>query len=314
MKSFNILVTGCGGDISQSMGKILKTYSRCGKLIGCDIHEDHAGHFIFDKCFVVERASSPLYLKSLSDLIQREAIDILVPATEYELELFLSQNLENSLDCLVIRPNNTSIEVGLDKLLTAQFLEENNLPFPKTSIVDSDDAPFLPCIVKARRGSGSKSVHVVKDMDTYRLIAKITKDSVCQEYLGTVDDEFTCGVFRTHSGIARTLIFRRKLTGGYSGFGTVEKSTAIEELLEKVAVALNLTGSINVQLRMHHGVPMIFEINARFSSTVLFRHLLGFEDLIWSIEDKLAMPLASYQEPAIGSKFYKGFQEYIIKA
>ena len=31
--------------------------------------------------------------------------------------------------------------------------------------------------------------------------------------------------------------------------------------------------------------PRVFEINPRFSSTVLMRHRLGFTDLLWAIEE-----------------------------
>jgi carbamoyl-phosphate synthase large subunit len=34
---------------------------------------------------------------------------------------------------------------------------------------------------------------------------------------------------------------------------------------------------------------MIFEINPRFSSTVLMRNYLGFTDLLWSIEEKFGL-------------------------
>ena len=53
------------------------------------------------------------------------------------------------------------------------------------------------------------------------------------------------------------------------------------------------------------------QINPRFSSTVLYRHLFGFEDLIWSIEDRLGLELSDYRQDAVGRKFYKGYQEYI---
>ena len=29
--------------------------------------------------------------------------------------------------------------------------------------------------------------------------------------------------------------------------------------------------------------PCVFEINGRFSSTIMMRHLLGFKDLLWSL-------------------------------
>ena len=78
-----------------------------------------------------------------------------------------------------------------------------------------------------------------------------------------------------------------------------------------MAVKLNLVGSINVQLRITNHLPKIFEINPRFSSTVLFRHLFGFKDLEWSIKDLFGIALESYSPPKVGSKFYKGFNEYI---
>ena len=36
---------------------------------------------------------------------------------------------------------------------------------------------------------------------------------------------------------------------------------------------------------------MIFEINPRFSSTVLMRNYLGFTDLLWSLQEKFGLKL-----------------------
>lgn len=313
MKELTILVTGCGGDISQSIGKILKTYKYAARVLGCDIHQDHAGHFIFNECFVIERAGSPNYLASISNLIKQQGVDILIPVTEFELEFFLVTAGDPVRNVVIIRPNNAALTVGLDKYKTAKFLEKHGLPFPRTELVSEVARPFLPCIMKHRKGSGSKVLHLVEDEKTFILLSQLLKDVICQEYVDSPTDEFTCAVFRSGNGIIRTLSFRRRLSGGYSGFGVVEINNAIDELLIKLAVALDLRGCINVQLRLRNAVPVIFEINARFSSTVLFRHLLGFEDVIWSIEDQLGLPISNYVAPPVGSKFYKGFQEYIVK-
>ena len=314
MKAYNILVTGCGGDISQSMGKILINYKRAGRILGCDIHNDHAGHFIFDECFIIARADSSLYIESITSLIRKEDIHIVVPATEAELEYLVTNGWRGLENCVVIRPNDLAIEIGLDKFKTVKFLESLELPFPRTVLLEDVGEPEYPCIVKSRRGSGSKAVHLVKDKATFELVSKVVKGAVCQEYLDSVDDEFTCAVFRSKDNILRTILFRRKLIGGYSGFGIVEENAAITEILDRLARAFNLVGSINIQLRINKGVPTIFEINSRFSSTVLFRHMFGFEDLIWAIEDALGFSIPTYQAPTAGGKFYKGFQEYIVKA
>lgn len=42
---------------------------------------------------------------------------------------------------------------------------------------------------------------------------------------------------------------------------------------------------MNVQLRLTDHGPRVFEINPRFSSTVLMRHRLGFSDVLWAIDE-----------------------------
>jgi len=134
---------------------------------------------------------------------------------------------------------------------------------------------------------------------------------VAQEYLPNIDGEFTCGLFRSNSGVIRTIIFRRELTAGYSGFGEVIRNNDITDLLLNIAEKLDLRGSINIQLRLRNEQPVVFEINPRFSSTVLFRSLFGFNDVIWSIQDILGISLNAYSPSNKYRFFYKGFSEYI---
>ena len=47
VKAFNILVTGCGGDIGQSIGKILLEAPFTRKLFGIDISDKNASQFIY---------------------------------------------------------------------------------------------------------------------------------------------------------------------------------------------------------------------------------------------------------------------------
>ena len=82
-------------------------------------------------------------------------------------------------------------------------------------------------------------------------------------------------------------------------------------MLCNLADKINLDGSINVQLRLTKKGPVVFEINPRFSSTVLFRHMFGFKDLEWSIQDKLNIELEPYEAAREGRTFYKGFNEFI---
>jgi len=166
-------------------------------------------------------------------------------------------------------------------------------------------------ILKSRTGSGSSNVSIVNEFETFQLIKKSNPNFIVQEYLEGDNGEFTCGVFRSTDGTIRNIIFKRELMGGFTGYGEVVENESIENILEEIARKLNLIGSINVQLRLTQRGPMVFEINPRFSSTVRFRDLFGFKDVLWSIEDKLKMPLSNYQANSVGKKLFKGFNEYI---
>lgn len=105
--------------------------------------------------------------------------------------------------------------------------------------------------------------------------------------------------------------FSAKIEGGLTGSGIVEVIPEIEQLLNAVAMYLDLQGCINVQLRMRAGVPYVFEINPRFSSTVRFRHKLGFSDVIWSMQDRSRSIVDRYQAPTVGTRFYKIYEDVI---
>jgi carbamoyl-phosphate synthase large subunit len=87
----------------------------------------------------------------------------------------------------------------------------------------------------------------------------------------------------------------------------------VEHYLRQIAEALTLHGSINVQLKMTRNGPVAFEINPRFSSTVVFRHLLGFHDFIWAMKDLKGIDLGPYQTIKAGVRFYRGPREFIVQ-
>ena len=304
-----ILVTGCGGDIGLAVGRILQETKIADSVVGCDIEEDHAGRVFFDRCFVMERAASPKYRERLMQLVEDEQIDLVIPTSEPELRLLYANHFFGRR-ALFLMANDTALEIGFDKYKTAEFLREHDLPYPWTQKA-LDGAPReLPCILKSRTGCGSKAVHVLTE-ETYHEGTVYHEDDIFQEWIAGEEEEYTCGLFRSASGEIRTMILRRKLRGGLTGCGTVEENPAIEALLTSLAEVLELRGSINVQLRLRDGVPYVFEINPRFSSTVRFRHQLGFSDVLWSMQDSVGHGIAAYIPPPKGIHFYKIYEDVI---
>ena len=76
--------------------------------------------------------------------------------------------------------------------------------------------------------------------------------------------------------------------------------------------AFQLKGVLNIQLRLTSDGPVLFEINPRLSSTIVFRDKLGFTDLRWWINDITSLNKNEYKQPKAGTKFFRKTHEYIL--
>ena len=308
-----MLITGCGGDIALALARIARECGVVRRLIGCDIHDDHPGSAFYDKLARAPRADDPTYLEGLKSIVTTNGVDVIVPMSEAEMTTLLSADACSEIDGVpVIMANRVAVTIGLDKLATIDTLARNGVPTPWTEIVGSALPASLPCIFKLRRGQGSKELRRVETADDVERLSREKIGELWQELLLPDDQEYTCGLYRCRNGEIRTLAFRRKLQGGLTRSGHVVDSTAINTLLERIAVVLDLFGSINVQLRLTAGGPKVFEINPRFSSTVCFRHKMGFRDFVWSLLERKGLAIEAYCPPRPGTRFYRGATEIII--
>lgn len=312
MKKNNILITGCGGDIGLGLGKIIRSQDFVSQLIGADIDLDTPASIYCDSVCALPRASDAWYLSELENLVSDSGIDIILPASEPEIRFFAKNKKSdiNGVPLLIV--NQKALDIGFNKYKTYEFLKSNLLPYPWTKMVTDGAPQELPCIYKNIEGSGSKTVQII---DVGTNVQSLTDDPqyLWQELLLPHDQEYTCAVYRCKNGDIRTIIFRRELGGGgYTKKAIVVENDSIKQVLVKIAKELDLRGSINVQLRLTDKGPVVFEINPRFSSTVVFRHILGFKDCVWSFQEAFGVALdkEEYIEP--GQRLYKIFDEVIL--
>lgn len=312
--NYSILVTGCGGDIGQSIGKILHKHKLVKSLYGIDISDKNPSKFIFQFFSLGLPCDNKNYISSLESFVKKNNIDIIIPASESEIRFLTKNKIKDKIGTAILITASYEAElIGFDKLKTAFFLKEKKLTYPQTCLISKiNSIKQTPVICKSRQGSGSSNVHLIEDQESFDLIKKKNPDFILQEYIEDDLGEFTCGVYQSSNKELRTIIFKRELTAGYSSYGKVVENKEISALLREIASGLDLKGSINVQLRLTNKGPVVFEINPRFSSTVLFRHMFGFKDLIWSIKDALGLKISPYKSNMVGREFYKGFSEYIL--
>lgn len=308
----SIIVTGCGGDISIAVGRLLKEEKLANRVIGIDVRKYHAGIAFFDDVYQFPTVRESNYLFLLEQKVKKTSADLVIPITDLELAFFAENNIRQIGNAQVIMPNREAVLIGLDKLKTYEVLSNAGISMPHTWLVKKTNRPTLPCVIKKRYGHGGKDFAIIRNQEDLLYHSKNRENDIWQKYLPNDDAEYTCGLFRNSSGEIRTFILRRRLLVGLTGEGIVEEIDEIKQLLIKVANLLNLNGSINIQLRMTPKGPRIFEINPRFSSTVYFRHLLGFKDVIWSIYDNFQIKLPDYIPAITGTRIYRTFSEFIL--
>ena len=307
-----ILLTGAGGDIGVSLARVLREALPDVLLVGADCDSDAAGAEFVDRFFTLPRADDPGYLSALSNLIAAQSVGIVIPLAEAELarlahEGVLAGELAGSA---IITANARAVRTGLDKAATALALKQAGIGVPQTGIVGEDEPGDFDCIIKPRSGQGSKGLRHAKRTE-FDALVPAHRGELWQRWLKDEMSEFTCGVARFSAMKTRSICLRRSLQGGLTGKGEVVHDKALTQVCEQVAAALDLEGAINIQLRMDAGKPMIFEISPRFSSTVGFRHRLGFTDVIWSVQARLGLEIASYCAPAAGTRIERVAQEVI---
>ena len=312
MINTNILIVGAGGDIGQSIFKILKDIDWINTIVGTDINTKTASSLLFEKFYKLPKCNNKKYFSEIENIVSLEKITLILPVSEPEIRFLFQKKILLINDVPIIIANRLSLFIALDKEKTIEFLKKNKFPHPKTQKQNKKLKLDFPIIAKPNKGSGSKAIILIKDKFDLNYVNRKFPSHILQQYLPEDEGEYTCGLFRSSKGEVRSIIFKRDLMYGISFYGELVENEQISQILIQLANILNLNGSINIQLRLVDGIPNIFEINPRFSSTVRFRDLLGFKDVLWVLEDHLNMEISNYSKPLIGAKFFKGFDEYIL--
>ena len=306
-----VLISGVAGDIGFGIARILRDWAVFSELHGIDIHDDHPASAIVDKFTVAPEAKSEEYLNWISKYVIDNDICAFIPTSESEIKTLTDKSVYKIGDVKIIRNNDFTVKKSLDKYECLSYLSSCGINVPKHGLVGKDRVESFPVIAKPRSSQGSKNILLINDSEQ---LAHVENGFVWQSYLEPDDEEYTCAVYSYDTRNIRLLILRRKLRGGLTCSGEVVDNPVIENYVRLIAEKMQLKGAINIQLRLTIKGPLLFEINPRISSTVVFRDKLGFSDLRWWLADELSIDPPSFKRPKVGTRFYRGSQEYIFES
>lgn len=301
--AMNVLVTGCGGGVGQSIIKCFQESQY--HVVGLDGEVLAAGLYAVPKAYQIPYAASPDYVSKLLDICRVEGPGLIFPGLDTELPVLAeAADLIRQTGVVPVVSSPEVVAICDEKLLTAQFLEQEGFPAPVTRPLSFDivEAMHLPLILKPRKGGArSRGVFTVSDKKEldFLLSTLDVSNYVAQEYV--TGDEYTCGTV-TFDGICHgVIIMRRILRDGDTYKAFVSRDPKIENHVRAIVEKLAPFGPCNVQLRVRDGTPIVFELNARCSGTTYARALAGFNEpvMVANYLLKNEIPSTSIREVSI---------------
>jgi carbamoyl-phosphate synthase large subunit len=209
--------------------------------------------------------SSPDYIPALERLCAEHGVGVVLPLTDLDLDVLALAREQGRLPTL--GPSSQIARATFDKYETHLLLGRLGLPSPPTVLPDADlDALEYPVMVKPRRGSGARSIHLAHDPAQARFfIDYVDEPTMVQRAMDGPEISIDClgdRQGRCLNAIPRTMLESR---GGESIKGEVIHDREMIELGRSVMEALQVAGPATIQaFRDPHIGLGITDVNTRF--------------------------------------------------
>jgi carbamoyl-phosphate synthase large subunit len=310
----NVLVTGIGGGgHGEQILKALQMSSLDLKIFGADMTEISRGLHRVENKIILPPAKDSRYIEVLLEECKKHDIKVLFHGSEPEL-IRMSDNRDAIREAGILLPINSKevLDICMDKNKTMKFLKEKGIPFPKyfkiNHIKDIEHINIFPVVLKpSKGGGGSSNTLIVQNKEELLFYSTFLlsqyDEFIAQEYIGTPDSEFTVGVLSDMDGkIINSIAVHRMIEGSlgcrskvpnFSGRkelgeqlvissgisqGHIGKYKEVTEQCEKISLALESKGPLNIQCRFVDNKVFVFEINPRYSGTTSFRAMVGLNE------------------------------------
>ncbi|MFA4825887.1 MAG: ATP-grasp domain-containing protein [Methanoregula sp.] len=280
----NVLITGTGGGVGQSIFKALKLSRLSLRIITTDMHPMGVGIYRGDQGYIVPAANNAGYVDVIIKICNREKIDIVFVGSDPELPVFAENKtrIEKETDAKVVISSPEKIKIGNDKWETYLFLKSCGLAYPESVLPENRNEIIektgFPVLIKPRGGSASKDVYIVNNREELEVFVKRVNNPIIQEYLIPEDEEYTSGVVMFEGDLLGTFTMKREIKGGNTYRGIIDSFDEIRTAVEEVAKKYNPFGPSNIQMRLTEKGPVTFEINPRFSGTTGIRAFYHFNE------------------------------------
>jgi carbamoyl-phosphate synthase large subunit len=250
--NLRILTEASGSLVS---GYLIKAIREAGHIpVASDIDRHCVGRYLADDFVVMPSKNDPDLWQRISQILVNNKIDFVIPSFDETLLGWAERKHHFSeLGITVAISEHDVIKTFVDKWLTYQFLIENHIPTPRTSL--AQDYP----LVKPRYGRGGKGVCVQNK--------PIAMDGMLSQEIAE-GEEYTVDVFCDRKSNPLYIVPRKRISikDGKSTQGVVVYHKEIIEVVTRLCKATNFIGPINVQcFSGEANTVSVIEVNPRIA-------------------------------------------------
>jgi carbamoyl-phosphate synthase large subunit len=207
----------------------------------------------------------PGYVPALERLCEQHDVGAVLPLTDLDIGVLACARAQGRLPAMVPAPEIA--RATYDKYETHRLLERLSLPSPPTVLPDGDlDSLAYPVMVKPRRGSGARAIHLAHDSSQARFfVGYVAEPTMVQRAMGGPELSVDClGDLdgRCLNAIPRTMLESR---GGESIKGEVVHDPELIDLAQRTMEALRVSGPATIQVFRDPEIGLaITDVNTRF--------------------------------------------------
>lgn len=265
MKKYTILLTSAGGLAGTYILKHLKK-ENLYRIVAIDMSKTTPINKWADVFYVVPAVKDKGYLETLKKIINEEQIDVIIPITSYDVDLFSRINIRkkiNNVKMLLMDYNDHN--TLHNKETCYKYLSMLGVQTPK--IYGSFEEASFPCILKPLKGSGSKNTVKIEDMVDYRYWSHKIENSILIEYVDGKEYTVDCLFDRNGKCMGANVRERMKTSAGGVVVTRNDYSQNIDRVIHILENTNIIKGPINFQYkRTITGDASVFDFNTRFAS------------------------------------------------
>lgn len=272
MTPLNVLLTAASRRVPlvRAFRAALTREGCAGRVVVTDVNALSPAVYAGDRAYLVPLTSDPHYLDEVLAICKADQIGLLIPTIDDELPIFsaAAARFADHGVRVVVSPEATTTLCN-DKYETCRVLRAAGVAAAESFVASTmPAAPRFPLFIKPNTGRGSVGAVTVRNQRELDFFLDYVADPVVQEYLDGA--EYTIDVLCDFNGVPLSIVPRERVVvrAGVIDRGRTVNDPALIALALAVTKALPFRGPINIQCRVHHGVPTVFEINPRFSGGI----------------------------------------------